>query len=77
WGTNMRLYRMGQVSDIEYSNLATTSAYLIRLETLKDANVCISNATSKLRIVQCYDLDDFIHSSSDGQKYETLFHTLQ
>ncbi|MCQ6344293.1 Tn3 family transposase, partial [Bacillus cereus] len=26
WGTNMGLYRMGQVSDIEYSKLATTSA---------------------------------------------------
>ncbi|PGE84041.1 DDE transposase, partial [Bacillus pseudomycoides] len=77
WGTNMGLYRMGQVSDIEYSKLATTSANFIRLETLKDANDCISNATSKLPIVQCYDIDDFIHSSSDGQKYETQIHTLQ
>ena len=50
WGTNMGLYRMGQVSDIEYSKLATTSANFIRLETLKDANDCISNATSKLQL---------------------------
>ena len=35
WGTNMGLYRMGQVSDIEYSKLATTTANFIRLETLK------------------------------------------
>jgi len=77
WGTNMGLYRMGQVSDIEYSKLATTTANFIRLETLKDANDCISNATSKLPIVQYYDIDNFIHSSSDGQKYETQIHTLQ
>lgn len=50
WGTNMGLYRMGEVSDIDFSKLAATSANFIRLETLKDANDCISNATSQLHI---------------------------
>ncbi|EOQ01547.1 Tn3 family transposase [Bacillus pseudomycoides] len=77
WGTNMGLYRMGEVSDIDFSKLATTSANFIRLETLKDANECISNATSQLPIVQYYNIDDFIHSSSDGQRFETQIHTLQ
>ncbi|PHB05544.1 DDE transposase [Bacillus wiedmannii] len=77
WGTNMGLYRMGEVSDIDFSKLATTSANFIRLETLKDANDCISNATSQLPIVQYYNIDDFIHSSSDGQRFETQIHTLQ
>ncbi|HHL0974080.1 TPA: Tn3 family transposase, partial [Bacillus cereus] len=77
WGTNMGLYRMGEVSDIDFSKLATTSANFIRLETLKDANDCISNATSHLPIFPYFNIDDFIHSSSDGQKYETQIHTLQ
>ncbi|WP_042995754.1 Tn3 family transposase, partial [Bacillus thuringiensis] len=77
WGTNMGLYRMGEVSDIDFSKLATTSANFIRLETLKDVNDCISNATSKLPIFPYFNIDDFIHSSSDGQKYETQIHTLQ
>ncbi|MED0906624.1 DDE transposase [Bacillus cereus] len=77
WGTNMGLYRMGEVSDIDFSKLATTSANFIRLETLKDANDCISNATSQLPIVRYYNIDDFIHSSSDGQRFETQIHTLQ
>uniref|UniRef100_UPI00273AA51A Tn3 family transposase n=1 Tax=Bacillus mycoides TaxID=1405 RepID=UPI00273AA51A len=77
WGTNMGLYRMGEVSDIDFSKLATTSANFIRLETLKDANDCISNATSQLPVFSYFNIDDFIHSSSDGQKYETQIHTLQ
>lgn len=77
WGTNMGLYRMGEVSDIDYSKLATISSNFIRLETLREANDCISNAISKLPIVQYYNMDDFVHSSSDGQKFETQIHTLQ
>ncbi|MDA1775309.1 Tn3 family transposase [Bacillus cereus] len=77
WGTNMGLYRMGEVSDIDFSKLATTSTNFIRLETLKDANDCISNATSQIPIFLYFNIDDFIHSSSDGQKYETQIHTLQ
>lgn len=77
WGTNMGLYRMGEVSDIDFSKLANTSANFIRLETLKDANDCISTATSQLPIFPYFNIDDFIHSSSDGQKYETQIHTLQ
>ncbi|KIP27934.1 tn3 transposase DDE domain protein [Bacillus thuringiensis serovar morrisoni] len=73
----MGLYRMGEVSDIDFSKLATTSANFIRLETLKDANDCISNATSQLPVFLYFNIDDFIHSSSDGQKYETQIHTLQ
>ncbi|PEF60478.1 Tn3 family transposase, partial [Bacillus cereus] len=37
----------------------------------------ISNATSQLPIFPYFNIDDFIHSSSDGQKYETQIHTLQ
>jgi TnpA family transposase len=45
-------------------------------ETLREANDRISNAIAKLPIFRHYDLDDALHSSSDGQKFETSIHTL-
>ncbi len=76
WGTNMGLGRMGEISDIGYSSLASTSDNYIRLETLKEANDRISNALTKLPIFQHYDIDEVIHSSSDGQKFETRINTI-
>lgn len=76
WATNMGLGRMGQISDIGYPTLATTSANFIRLETLKAANDRVSNATAELSIFRHYDIGDSVHSSSDGQKFETRFETI-
>lgn len=76
WGTNMGLGRMGEISDIDYSVLAATSDNFIRLETLKEANDRVSNAISKLSIFRHYDIDEVIHSSSDGQKFETRTNTI-
>lgn len=76
WATNMGLGKMGEISDIGYSKLASTSDNFIRLETLKEANDLVSNATAELTIFRHYDIDDVIHSSSDGQKYETQIHTI-
>ncbi|WP_404452705.1 Tn3 family transposase [Virgibacillus necropolis] len=76
WGTNMGLGRMGEISDIDYPLLSTTSDNFIRLETLKEANDRVSNAIAKLPIFQHYDIDDVIHSSSDGQKFETGINTI-
>ncbi|MCH9664107.1 MAG: Tn3 family transposase, partial [Gammaproteobacteria bacterium] len=76
WGTNMGLGKMGEISDIPYHLLATTSDNFIRLETLKEANDRISNATAKLSIFEHYNIGDVLHSSSDGQKYETQIHTI-
>jgi TnpA family transposase len=75
WGTNMGLGKMAEISDMDYNALASTSDNFIRLETLKEANDQISNATAQLPIFDQYDLDDVIHSSSDGQKFETRIHT--
>ena len=44
WGTNMGLGRMGEISDIGYQILSTTSDNVIRLETLSEANDRVSNA---------------------------------
>lgn len=76
WGTNMGLGRMGDISDIDYSLLSATSDNFIRLETLNEANSRISNAISKLPIFKHYDIDEVIHSSSDGQKFETSTNTI-
>jgi hypothetical protein len=46
WGTNMGLGRMGQISDLGYSILATASDNFIRLETLSAAR-CIPAPTAR------------------------------
>lgn len=76
WGTNMGIGRMAQISDINYHLLSTTSDNFIRLETLKEANDLISNAISQLSIFHHYDIDNILHSSSDGQKFESRVNTI-
>jgi TnpA family transposase len=76
WGTNMGLGRMGDLSDVGYQALSTTSDNFIRLETLREANDRVSNATSELPIFRHYDLGGVLHSSSDGQKFETGISTI-
>ena len=76
WGTNIGLGRMSQTSDIGYQALATTSNNFIRPETLQKANDVVANAIAHLPIFQHYHIGDVIHSSSDGQKFETLLHTI-
>jgi len=76
WGTNMGLGKMGEISDLSYQTLATTSENFLRLETLRTANDQISNATAKLPIFHHYDIGGTVHSSSDGQKFETRLPTI-
>jgi TnpA family transposase len=76
WGTNMGLGKMGDISDIGYQTLVATSESFIRLETLSEANDRVSNAVAALPIFRQYDLGDALHSSSDGQKFETRIPTI-
>jgi hypothetical protein len=76
WGTNMGLGRMGAISDVAYATLADASDNFIRLETLQAANDAVSNATAGLPIFRHYDIGETVHSSSDGQKFETRLHTI-
>ncbi|MHC4244683.1 MAG: Tn3 family transposase, partial [Planctomycetota bacterium] len=76
WGTNMGLGRMAGISDIGYQVLSTTSDNFIRLETLRGANDLVSNAIAQLPIFRYYDIGEALHSSSDGQKFETRIHTI-
>jgi len=76
WGTNLGLGRMSEISDLAYSLLATTSDNFIRMETLKQANDRVSNGIAELAIFHHYDIEEALHSSSDGQKFETRLHTI-
>ncbi len=71
WGINMGLGRMGETSDLGFQALQDTSDNFIRLETLGPANDCIANGIVALPITHHYDLGGLVHSSSDGQKFET------
>lgn len=76
WATNTGLGKMSEISDITFQELSSTSDNFIRLETLRDANDLISNYTSKLSIFHYYDIGNTLHSSSDGQKFETQTDTI-
>lgn len=67
---------MSQTSDIGYQALSTLSNNFLRLETLQKANDAVVNAIAQLPIFQQYHIGDTVHSSSDGQKFETLIHTI-
>jgi len=67
---------MGEISDISYPTLLAASENYIRLETLHTANDVVSNALAALPIFRHYDLDGHVHSSSDGQKFETRIATI-
>src|SRR5260221_12626772 len=66
---------MGDISDITFATLASTSENFLRPETLKAANDCISNAIAVLTMFRHYDIGALVHSSSDGQKFETALPT--
>lgn len=77
YATNNGLYKMANISDISYSELEAASNNFFRPETLKTTNDRISNAMAKLPIFKYYDIsDEGIHSSSDGQKFETQIETI-
>ncbi|NJR55398.1 MAG: Tn3 family transposase [Acaryochloris sp. CRU_2_0] len=76
WASNMGLGQMGDSSDIDYQSLITTSDNFIRLETLSDANDQVSNAIASMPIFKHFDINEVIHSSSDGQKFETRTSTI-
>lgn len=74
-GTNMGLLKMAEVADMKYSSLATTARNFIRQETLRAANDAIANATAKLPAFKLFNIQQRLHSSSDGQRFETQVDT--
>lgn len=74
-GTNMGLWKMVEVSGLSFSSLMTTARNFLRPETLRATNDAISNAIAVLPAFHLYDIRDEIHSSSDGQRFETQIDT--
>ena len=75
FGTNMGLLKMAEVADMKYSGLSTTARNFIRQETLRAANDAIANATAKLSAFKLFNIQQRLHSSSDGQRFETQVDT--
>lgn len=74
-GINMGLWKMAEVSGLNYSSLLSTAHNHLRAETLHAANDIISNAIAQLTVFPLFDIDETRHSSSDGQRMETQIHT--
>ena len=77
YGTNVGLGKMGVISDMSFQTLFSAANNFLRPETIREGNDKISNATAKLSIFRHYNIGDIIHSSSDGQKFETQIHTIR
>jgi len=75
WATNTGIGRMSGISDLSHSHLATISDNFLRPQTLKAANDRVSNYIASLLIFQHYMVNNQVHSSSDGQKFETAIPT--
>ena len=76
YATNIGLGRMAEISNLTRQQLTSTAANFIRLETLKEANDRIANATARLPIFRHFDIGEAVHSSSDGQKFEAAIPTI-
>lgn len=76
YATNIGLNRMAEISNISHQELTTTAGNFIRLETLHEANDRIANATARLPIFRHFDIGEAVHSSSDGQKFESATPTI-
>lgn len=75
-GTNMGLWKMADVSGLGHPSMMTTARNYLRLETLRAANDAITNAIAVLPAFHLYDIQDALHSSSDGQRMETQIDTI-
>ena len=76
FATNIGLGRMAEISNLSRGQLATAAANLVRLETVREANERLANATAKLPIFRHFDIGRVVHSSSDGQRFESAIPTI-
>ena len=75
--TNKGLFKMAESSDITYQALFSATKSYLTLENIHNANDKISNALFKLSAFTHFNIsEDTIHSSSDGQKFETQIDTI-
>lgn len=71
-GTNLGIFKMSNLCDLNFTSLQTTEKNYLRLATIRAANDIISNAIAKLPIFRFWNLRlDLLHASLDGQKFIT------
>jgi TnpA family transposase len=71
-GTNLGIFKMANICDLNYNNLQTTEKNYLRLATIRESNDMVSNAIAKLPIFRHWDLcPNLLHASLDGQKFIT------
>lgn len=76
-GLNLGIGLMSENSNMSYAELTNISNNFLRPETLKEANDHIIDKMAELPIFKHYNIkEDTVHSSSDGQKFETQFDTI-
>ena len=71
YATNIGIGKMASCSNLSYNQLRKIKDNYLREETLKEACDIIINAIDKLPIQEVYNINDIIHSSIDGKKYNT------
>ena len=76
-GTNMGLRKMAEISGLGYASLVSCARNYLRVETVHAANDAISNATAELPAFHLFNIGGQLHSSSDGQRFETQIDTFQ
>ena len=72
----MKVARIYLRSCLSHASMTTTARNYLRLETIRAANDAITNATAKLPAFHLYDIQDTLHSSSDGQRIEMQIDTI-
>jgi hypothetical protein len=75
YGTNMGLGKMAEVSGLSHTSLISTARSYLSPDTVHAANDSISNATAELPAFKLFNIRDELHSSSDGQRFETQINT--
>ena len=76
--THHGIYKMAAMSNIDYQALVNAEHNFIRLDTLKMASDCLSNAIAALPIFSEWSLQtNRLHASVDGQKFQTRIDVLQ
>jgi len=77
YGTNQGLSALSDRCDISFHELNGTAYNFFRQETLRNANKILVDKMAELPMFEYYNLQKrVVHSSSDGQKFGTLFDTI-
>lgn len=77
YGTNQGLSALSDRCDIGFHELNGTAYNFFRQETLRNANKILVDEMAQLPMFEYYNIQKgMVHSSSDGQKFGTLFDTI-